>query len=141
MPNIASALKEEITRLARKELRIETEKLKKASAAYRSEIAALKRRVDALEKQLVRVSKKSAVKEAPPEATKVRFGAKGLATKRQRLGLSAAELGAILGVSAQTIYNWEAGKSKPRQQQMAAIAALRKMGKKEARAQLASLTA
>jgi DNA-binding transcriptional regulator YiaG len=141
MPNIASVLKEEIARLARKELRNETERLKKASAAYRSEIAALKRRVDALEKQLVRVNKKSAVQEAAPEAAKVRFGAKGLATKRQRLGLSAAELGAILGVSAQTIYNWEAGKSKPRQQQMAAIAALRKMGKKEARAQLATLTA
>lgn len=145
MPNIASVLKEEITRLARKELRNETEKLKKASAAHRSEIAALKRRVDALEKQQARASRKGAAKEASTEAstevTKVRFGAKGLATKRQRLGFSAAELGAILGVSAQTVYNWEAGKSKPRQQQMAAIAALRKMGKKEARAQLASLTA
>lgn len=141
MPNIASALKEEITRLARKELRNETEKLKKASATYRSEIAALKRRVDALEKQLVQVRKKTAVKEVPADVAKVRFSAKGLATKRQRLGLSAADLGVILGVSGQTIYHWETGKGKPRQQQLAALAALRKMGKKEARAQLANLKA
>ena len=37
-------------RLARKELRSETESLKKASALYRSEIATLKRRATALEK-------------------------------------------------------------------------------------------
>jgi len=141
MPDIASVLKEEIARLARKELRNETEKLKKASATYRSEIAALKRRVDALEKQLVQVRKKTAVKEVPSDVAKVRFSAKGLATKRQRLRLSAADLGAILGVSGQTIYHWEAGKAKPRQQQMAAIAALRKMGKREAQAQLANLKA
>ena len=141
MPNIASALKEEIVRLARKELRSETEKLKKASTAYRSEIAALKRRVVALEKQLVRVSKKSSVKEVPADVTKVRFNAKGLAAHRQRLGLSASELGFILGVSAQSIYLWEAGKTKPRQSQLASIAALRKMGKREAKTQLANLTA
>ena len=139
MPNFASALKEEIVRLARKELRSETEKLKKASTAYRSEIATLKRRVAALEKQLVQVSRKSAVKGTPTDVTKVRFSAKGLATHRQRLGLSAADLGALLGVSAQSIYLWEAGKSKPRQQQLAAISAMRKMGKREALAQLSSL--
>jgi len=141
MPNIASALKEEIVRLARKELRSETEKLKKASTAYRSEIAALKRRVVALEKQLVRVSKKSAVKEVPADVTKVRFSAKGLAAHRQRLGLSAANMGTLLSVSAQSIYPWEAGKTKPRQSQLEAIAALRKMGKREAKAQLAKPTA
>jgi hypothetical protein len=45
MPNIATILKAEILRLARKEVRSEVEGLKKASTLYRSEIAALKRRV------------------------------------------------------------------------------------------------
>ena len=48
MPNIASVLKDEILRLARKEVRRELEGLKKASAQYRSDIAALKRQVIAL---------------------------------------------------------------------------------------------
>jgi hypothetical protein len=45
MPNIATALKAEIARVARKEIKIETEALKSASSRYRSEIAALKRQV------------------------------------------------------------------------------------------------
>ena len=51
MPDIASTLKAEISRIARKELRAETEPIKKAVAGYRKEIAALKRRIEALERQ------------------------------------------------------------------------------------------
>jgi len=141
MPNFATVLKEEILRLARKEVRSELEGLKKASAQYRSDIAALKRRVATLEKQASRLVKKVASKGAPEASgeatTRIRFSAKGLATQRQRLGLSAADMGALLGVSAQTVYNWEAGKSKPRRQQLAAIAATRGMGKRQVKAQLA----
>jgi len=142
MPNFASALKEEIVRLARKEGRNETERLKKASSQYRSDIAALKRRVEALEKQLSHFEKKSKSSqklEVSAETTSVRFSAKGLASQRQRLGLAATEMGLLLDVSAQTIYNWEAGKSRPRQQQLAAIAALRGLGKRQVKARLTEL--
>ena len=53
LPNSASVLKEEIARLVRRQLRGETENLKKASSCYRSEIAALKRRIEALEKHVL----------------------------------------------------------------------------------------
>lgn len=141
MPNIASTLKSEILRLARKEVRQEVEALKKASAQYRSDIAALKRHVEALEKARARAEKhavRSASKSSVTvEKTAVRFSAKGLASKRRKLGLSAAEVGVILGVSAQTVYNWEAGKSRPQARQLEAIAALRNMGKREIVAKLA----
>jgi DNA-binding transcriptional regulator YiaG len=141
LPNIAFVLKEEIARVARKELRVETEKLKKASAQYRSEIAVLKRRIASLEQQVGRLGKATKVSTPkPPEpTTSLRFSAKGLTTQRQKLGLSAADMGLLLGVSAQTVYNWETEKSRPRQQQMAAIAAVRGMGKREAAARLAEL--
>ena len=142
MPNIASVLKEEIARLARKELRGETGGLKKASAQHRSDIAALKRRVAAIEQMLVRLDRKGNKPAAPPDAEagpRIRFSAKGLGAQRQRLGLSAAEAGALIGVSAQTVYNWEAGSTHPRPQQLAAIAALRHMGKREASARLQAL--
>ncbi len=143
MPNIASVLKDEIVRLARKEVRHEVEALKKASAQYRSDIAGLKRRVADLEKHLGRLDKKAASKVSSPvedaATTRHRFSAKRLAAQRQKLGLSAADMGILLGVSAQTVYNWEAGKSRPRQQQLVAIAAIRKLGKRKAQAQLASL--
>ncbi len=54
MPNIASLLKTEISRVARKEVRADTLALKKAIGVYRAEIAALKRRTQALELELRR---------------------------------------------------------------------------------------
>jgi len=68
--------------------------------------------------------------------TKIRFSAKRLAAQRAKLDLSAAEMGSLIGVSAQTIYNWEAEKSRPRQAQLVAIAATRGMGKRQIKARL-----
>ncbi|WP_324779758.1 helix-turn-helix domain-containing protein [Thiobacillus sedimenti] len=140
MPNIASVFKEEIARLVRRQLRSETERLKKASSHHRSEIVALKRRIEALEKQISRlekmVSKKAAPAVAEESETKLRFRPQGARAQRTRLGLSAAEMGALVGVSAQTIYNWEAGTTRPRAEQLAIIAAIRKMGKREVKVRL-----
>jgi DNA-binding transcriptional regulator YiaG len=141
LPNIASVLKEEVARLVRKELRRETEGLKKSSTQYRSAIAELKRRVAALERQLSGLDKKVGRPAAAPAISepdaRLRFSAKGLRAQRKRLDLSAADMAALLGVSAQTIYNWEAEVTRPRPQQVAAIAALRGIGKTDARARLA----
>ena len=142
MPNIASIFKDEVLRLARKEVRKEIEPLKKASAQYRSEIAALKRRVAVLEKGQVRQEKKAAkvgaIDNEAEVSTLVRFSAKGFATRRQKLGISAGDMGKLVGVSAQTVYHWETGKSRPRQKQIAAIAAIRELGKRKVLALLAS---
>ncbi len=145
LSNIASLLKEEIARLVRKQLRGETESLKKASSRYRSEIAALKRRIEALEKQVSRLER-MVPKQAAPAAhaeseTKLRFKPQGVRAQRTRLGLTAAQMGALVGASAQTIYNWEAGTSRPRAGQLAAIAAVRKMGKREVEARLHQMQA
>ncbi len=142
MPNIQSVLKSEIARIARKEVRAETEQLKKSSTQYRSQIAALKRTVASLEKQLKR-QRRSAPAAAPAEGDEsrpgFRFSAKGLAAQRRRLALSAREVALLLGVSALSVYKWEQGKARPRARQMEAIARLRGMGKKEASARLAEL--
>lgn len=144
MPNIASVLKDEIARLARKEVRAETERLKKSSTQHRSEIAALKARLTTLEKQVASLSKKSkresGSEETSETTTRVRFSAKGLAKQRKRLGLSATDFGLLLGVSAPTIYNWEAEKSRPRAKQIEAISTLRGIGKRQAKARLNELT-
>lgn len=137
MPNIATILKEEIVRLARKELKKELEGLKKAVASHRSEIASAKKRLLALEKQAARLVKAAPKPKVDPEtASKLRFNVKGFATKRQKLGLSAEAMGQLLGVSAQTIYNWESGKTRPKKAQIEAIAGVRKMGKREVNARL-----
>lgn len=143
MPNIASILKEEIARVARKEVRAEIAALKKSATTHRAEIAALKRRAQALEQQLRRVAKAGAKPQAAAadEASTqpLRFRATGLVSQRKRLGLSASECGLLVGASGQSIYNWESGKARPQAKHLAALAALRTMGKKEAAARLAAL--
>jgi len=141
MPNIASVLKSEITRIARKEIRNEAEGLKKALSTYRTEIAALKRRSKSLEQELRRLHK-SLPKPVPSPIDEsggsLRFSAKGLASQRQRLGISAEACGLLLGASGQSVYNWEAGKARPRASHLTAIAALRGLSKTQAAAVLAS---
>jgi DNA-binding transcriptional regulator YiaG len=146
MANIASVLKEEISRLARKEIRRETSALKKSSTAYRSEIAALKRRVQQLERQLRTPSRGGqlpdpAAANEDSVAPGTRFSAKSMASQRRRLGLSAAECGLLIGASAQSVYNWEEGKARPRSQHLPAIIALRKLGRRQANEILESRTA
>ena len=136
MPNIAAVLKEEITRLARKEVHAQTKTIRKANAQYRRDIAQLKRQADALSKQVAylerqerkRVSKKVSAANAEGK----RFSARGLKTHRQNVGLSATDYAALVGVSGQTIYSWEQGKSKPRAEQLASLVAVRELGKREA---------
>ncbi len=143
MPDIASVLKAEISRVARKEVRAETASLKKAISNYRAEIAALKRRAQALESEVKRLGKDNAKEPSPgpkkSDATKLRFSAKGLAAQRERLRLSAHEVGLLVGTSSQSIYNWESGTARPREKYLPAIARLRSMGKREMAARLKAL--
>jgi DNA-binding transcriptional regulator YiaG len=140
MPNFASLIKSEIARLAKKESRSETQALKKASASYRSDIAALKRRISALESALARQSKlvvKSAGKAAATAEdgdgrSGLRFQAKGFASLRKKLGISAKEMAQLLDVSMLSVYKWETGKTMPRASQLPAIAEVRKLGKRGA---------
>ena len=132
MPNIASILKVEISRVPRKEVRAEVETLKKASVAHRASIDELRRQVNALEKELRRVAKGSprpaVASDSDGEAaggTKRRFNATRLAAHRAKLGLSAAIYGQLAGVSGQTIYHWEQGKARPQAAQLESLAAVR----------------
>ena len=72
-------------------------------------------------------------------ADKFRFRASGMASNRKRLGLSAADFGLLVGASGQSVYAWEQGKARPRVRNLAAIAALRGVGKREVVERLAAL--
>lgn len=145
MPNIAAILKEEISRVARKEVRAEMEALKKASVAHRSAIAELRRQVTSLEREIKRLTKEAGrrVREAAPvddaeSGVKRRFSASRLAAHRAKLGLSAALYGKLVGVSGQTIYHWEQGKARPRAAQIEKLAQVRELSPREAAEKLAS---
>ena len=143
MPNIATVLKQEITRLARKESKALTAATRRASAQHRRDIAELKRQVKALSTQVAYLERQERKRAAKPlsetTASGRRFSPQGLRAHRERLDLSASDYAELVGVSSQTIYNWEHGQSKPRPQQVAALVAIRGVGKREAWKRLDSL--
>jgi DNA-binding transcriptional regulator YiaG len=146
MPYIASVLKAEIARVSRKELKAQTDSLKKTVASQRAELSALRKRVSELEAAGKR-AQRTVRREAPVAASssdtlgaeQLRFRAAGMASNRKRLGLSAADFGLLVGTTGQSIYAWESGKTKPSRGYLEAIAALRGIGKREVAEKLAAL--
>ena len=143
MPSIGALLKQEITRLSRREIRGEVQATRKASAQFRKHFAALRRQVATLERQVALIQRRvlatPSVVKSNSALRNVRFVAKGLKSQRIRLGLSAADYGSLVGVSAQSIYNWEQGHASPRPPQLKTIAALRSIGKRDAQERLKGL--
>lgn len=144
MTTLATVLKDEIRRLARKEIRAQTGSTSKAVAQYRREIARLKRQQREQERKIAFLEGETRKSIASPGAAPKlngdsRFSSRSVRAQRRRTGLSAADYAKLVGVSPLTIYNWEHNKSRPRQNQFAALVALRGLGKREAQAKLALL--
>ena len=166
MASLANALKEEISALARREVRRQTAPADKAMARCARDIAALQREVQALEHELASSStplpgptvpsKKTGSRASPSRraARKVsetsasakpllrnQFSGEALKAHRERLGLSADNYGKLLGASGLSVYNWEQGKARPRKSSVDAWTAIRRIGKREAARRLTSLKA
>lgn len=132
MANIASVLKAEISRIARKEARAEVESLKKANTQHRSAIASLRRELASLQKQLKQAQRERTPRAAKEQTTdrQYRFSATRLAAHRAKLGVSAADYGRLIGMSGATVYLWEQGKARPRPEQVQQLGMLKEMSRK-----------
>ena len=164
MASLANALKEQISALARREVRRQTAPADKAMARCARDIVALKREVQALEHELASLgtpqlgptvppkktsdrappsrraaSKVSATSTAAKPSPRSQFSGEALKAHRERLGLSADNYGKLLGASGLSIYNWEQGKTRPRKSSVDAWTAIRRIGKREAAKRLESL--
>ena len=148
MPNIATLLREEISKIARKEVQDQVRELKQTVREQRDAIARL-------EKQLGPAKAKAATKPAAakPAAAKpaakvrkpagdtdrrkqLRIAPNTIKKHRKRLKLSQAELGKILNVSTNTVLRWEAGTSKPRSKHLPGLDQLRTISKRDLKQQL-----
>ncbi len=146
MPSLERVLREEIRRLARKEAKTQLDAVKRATAQHRKEIATLRRQLDGLEKRFTFLESQerkrlSQQRDQPSSLEEVRFSARSVRSHRRRLNLSAEDYGRLLGVSAQTVYHWERGLTRPRKSQLAALVEVRSIGKREATKRLKLLRA
>ncbi len=109
MSNLAKLLKETIERTAKKQARSETEVLRRASGQHRKIIAELSARVKDLERTVAELQKRLPQQTLSSEQIKegnLRFSAKRLQALRKKLGLTAKECGALIGVSGWTVGSW-----------------------------------
>lgn len=140
MSELTKILRSEITRVAKREARSLVAPTRKSSILAKQTLVALKRRVAELERTVLSLKRSTkdfrAVLNPAGAGRKIRFSAKGVRAQRERLGMSAEDFGKLLGVSSQSIYNWEHGAAKPRSALLDKLAVVRASGKREALARL-----
>ena len=146
MPNLSKVIGDEIRRLARKEIRLQVGETQKSLREARRQISALRKQVQQQERQIKKLTKQagraaSATDSEGDGEPLPRFSAGWVSKHREKLGLSAADYGTLVGVSALTIYNWEKGASTPRQQPLRRWGKVRQLGKREALRLLENLEA
>lgn len=148
MTAFSDAFRTEVSRVARKEIKAELEVLRKAAAAQRADIVALKQEIKKLasdlktaRRDMVRAgtNEKAAsqsAEEAAPKASRFKFNAQMLVAKRKKLGISQQAMAVLLEASTLSVSRWESGKVMPRAAQLERLQAILKMGKREAMARL-----
>ena len=132
MPSLTTALNQEIRRLSRKEIRAEMGATKKAAAQSRRDIAELKRHVKDMTAKLGFLEAQERRRVAQRSPAEARYSPRWLESHRERLGLSLANYGKLLGVSGPSVLAWEQGKAKPTKERMAAWVEIRGLKKREA---------
>jgi len=143
MTGIAKLVQEEIRRLARRETKPELERLKKECSELRRSVAQLNQRLHAVERNgnasVPEASEGSEngdgpapleVVVAPPSIT-----AGMVKALRTKLRLTQAEFGRLVGVSGQSVYQWErrSGPLQLRRATRHALLRVKAMGVREAR--------
>ena len=144
MANYQTSFRQEVRRIARKEIRSELKSTKQAVSRYRSEIAALKRKHKELERLIKtlqsRAEKKSqAVSVDVEQPKRRRYSVGSLKSQRKKSGLSQVDYARLVGVSANTIHNWERGKTKPDDKHLQKLVSHRGIGKKEAQKRISDM--
>ena len=110
MSNLSQAIKEEIVRLSRKEVKAAVNPVRKANFTLKLAVAELKRKVFALEsanKGLRKAVKPAVEQVAPEEIEKARFTARTIKKLREKLGASQDAFAKFLGMSSQAIHAME----------------------------------
>jgi DNA-binding transcriptional regulator YiaG len=137
VPNFAGALKGEIQRLARKEVRANVTPLKKLVAGLRRRVAQQRRLIADLERDMRRgvKSTRAAVESAAGDAkSQIRFSPAWVKQHRKKLNMSRRVYAKLIGVSAQSIFGWETGRTRPRRGALESWRRIRGMGVRELKA-------
>ena len=148
MSNVVNVLKAEIARISKREAKSATQGIGKSNVWLRKTVADLKKRVLSLEKENKRLTatlKKYQMAQPQKidmeEGKKARFTSQGIRALRNKLRLSQADLGKLLGTTPHAVYLWEKkiGALNLRDKTKAAILSIRGLGARGAKEKLEEL--
>ena len=136
MPTLAALLKEEISKIVRKEVQDQVRELKKTVARLEKMSPPAKAKAKAPAKPAAKPAAKTSKASTDDKRKQLRISPSTIKKHRKRLKLSQADLGKLLNVSTNTVLRWEAGTSKPRSKHLPRLDQLRTISKRELKKQL-----
>ena len=147
MGNLDKALKSEIARISRREIKTRIDEIARSNTRLRKNVADLKKRVVFLErenKNLLGETKKHQSEDLEKrykKSRKARLTSKGVRNLRSRLGVTQGDFAKLLGTAPHSVYLWEhkGGVLNVRKKTREALLAIRGLGAKDARSKLRDL--
>ena len=141
MGKLEGIIKDEIIRLAKREMRMkfvplrrDVRSLKITASQLRKSVLGLQRFVSQQEKQM---GPKPVPEVTPEDMKKARFSPRLIKSLRKHLGVSQREMAKLAGVTVGAVFKWEKGKFEPKDDKKKILMGLRKLGRQNARKLLA----
>ena len=141
MGKLEGIIKDEITRLAKREMRMkflplrrDVRSLKITASQLHKSVLGLQRVVSQQEKQM---GPKPIPEVTPEDMKKARFSPRLIKSLRKHLGVSQREMAKLAGVTVGAVFQWEKGKFEPKDDKKKILVGLRKLGRQNARKLLA----
>ena len=134
MSKFEDAVRAEVLRLVRKELRAQVAPLQKEVRELRRAFSQTRKQLAQIEKLTPKQAEPAAVlalEASEEEISKSRISGNLIRSLRRRLGITQGQLATLVGVSLSAVTLWETNKRRPTGQNRAAIVALRKLGRRE----------
>jgi DNA-binding transcriptional regulator YiaG len=140
LSRLESAIKSEIQRLAKREIRSTFIPLRREVRAMRLRLSTLSKNFSGLNRlakeQMQKVPRKG-LEASPEEVKSSRLTPDRIRRLRNKLGISQRELGILTGSSLGAVLSWEKGKFKPRGDKKSALVALRRLRKRDVKKMIA----
>jgi DNA-binding transcriptional regulator YiaG len=140
MGKLEAAIRSEIQRLAKREIRSTFIPLRREVRGMRLRLSGLSQNFSALDrltKERLQKAPKKGLEATPEEVKASRLTPERIRRLRNKLGISMREMGILTGASLGAVLSWEKGKFKPKGEKKAALVALRKLRKRGVRKLLA----
>ena len=136
MGKLEATIKTEIMRLAKRELQKVSVPLKRDVRSLKITVSQLRKAVVPLERFAAHQQEELAKREirleiTPEDLKKSRFSPRLIRSLRKKLKITQKELAILLGVTVGATHQWEIGKFTPKAEKKAALAALRKLRRRD----------